>query len=135
MSVSLNSWHLSVEPTCHYTGIFNTRLARPEKGGLRGKLNEEELEKVLATYVKGRLSPGPDGIISELLKDTTCIKRKVILRWINGVLTSEEPGLRLSIKKVHGLVALLDGGSTDRASDYRPVVLLDSLFQLVSYII
>ncbi len=30
-----------------------TRLARPEKGGLRGKLTEEDLEKVLATYVKG----------------------------------------------------------------------------------
>jgi hypothetical protein len=38
-------------------GIFNTRLARPKKGGLRGKLTEEDLEKVLATYVKGRLSP------------------------------------------------------------------------------
>ncbi len=50
-------------------GIFNTRLARPDKAGLRGKLTEEELEKVLATYVKGRLSPGPDGIISELLKE------------------------------------------------------------------
>ncbi len=45
-------------------GIFKTRLARPDIGGLRGKLTEEELEKVLATYVKGRLSPGPDGIIA-----------------------------------------------------------------------
>ena len=106
-------------------GVFNTRLARPEKGGLRGTLTEEELEKVLSTYVKGRLSPGPDGVITELLKDTTCTERKVILLWINGVLTSEKPGLRLSVKEVHGLVALLHkgGGSTDRASDYRPVVL------------
>ena len=41
------------------------------------------------------------------------------------------------MKEVHGLVALLHkgGGSTDRASDYRPVVLLNSLFQLISYII
>jgi len=39
--------------------------------------------------------------------------------------------------EVYGLVALLHkgGGSKDRASDYRPVVLLNSLFQLVSYVI
>jgi hypothetical protein len=111
-------------------GIFNTRLSHPEKGGLRGSLTEEELEKVLATYVKGLLSPGPDGVITELLKDSTCTERRVILRWINGVLTAEESDLRLSVKEVHGLVALLhkDGGSTDRASDYRPVVLLKPCF-------
>jgi len=118
-------------------GIFDDRRARPDKGRLRGKLTEEELEKLLATYVKGRLSPGPDGIITELLKDATSTERRVILCWINEVLTSEEPGLRLSVKEVHGLVALLHkgGGSKDRASDYRPVVLLNSLFQLVSYVI
>jgi hypothetical protein len=41
--------------------IFNTRLVRPDKGCLRGELTEEELEKVLSLYVKGSLSPGPDG--------------------------------------------------------------------------
>ena len=118
-------------------GIFKTRLARPDKGRLRGKLTEEELEKVLATYVKGRLSPGPDGIISELLKDATSTERSIVLHWINEVLTSESPGHKLSVKEVHGLVALLHkgGGSTVRAENYRPVVLLNSLFQLVSYII
>jgi hypothetical protein len=57
----------------------------------------------------------------------------VILCCLNEVLTSEEPDLRLSVKEVHGLVALLHkgGGSKDRTSDYRPVVLLNSLFQLV----
>ena len=43
-------------------GIFqdiNTRWTRPEKGHLRGKITEEELDKVIATYVKGILSPGP----------------------------------------------------------------------------
>ena len=97
-------------------GIFNTRLTRPEKGGLRGKLTEEELEKVLETYVKGRLSPGPDVIISELLKDTTSTEQNVTLRWINEMITSEEPGRKLSVKEVHGLVALLHkgGGSTGR---------------------
>ena len=101
------------------------------------KVTEEELEKVLATYVKGRLSPGPDSIISELLKDATSTERSVLLHWINEVLTSEEPGRKLSITEVHGLVALLHkgGGSTDRAENYRPVVLLNILFQLVSYII
>jgi hypothetical protein len=61
----------------------------------------------------------------------------VILQWINEVLTSEEPGRKLSVTEVHGLVALLHrgGDSTDRTENYRPVVLLNSLFQLVSYII
>ncbi len=92
---------------------------------------------MVITYVKRWLSPGPDGIISELLKDTTSTGRRVILYWINRVLTSEDPGLRLSIKEVHGLVVFLHKGgeSTDRASDYRPVVLLNNLFQFVSYII
>ena len=118
-------------------GHFQHETSRPEKGGFGVKLTEEELEKVLSTCVEGRLSPGPDGIISEFLKDDTCTERKKILLWINGVITSEEPGLRLSIKETHGLVVLVhkDTGSTDRVSDYRPVVLLNSLFQIVSYII
>ncbi len=70
--------------------MFNTRRTHPEKGGLRGTLTEEELEKVLSTYVKGHLSPGPDGVITELLKDATCTERRVILLWINDVLTTEE---------------------------------------------
>jgi hypothetical protein len=118
-------------------GILKTRLARPDKGGVRGRLTEEELEKVLATYVKGRLSPGPDGIISELLKDTTSTERSIILQWIHEVLTTDNPGHKLSVKEVHGLVTLLHkgGGSTVRAENYSPVVLLNSLFQLISYII
>ncbi len=77
-------------------GVFNTRLARPDKGRLRGKLTDEEFEKLLSTYVKRNLSPGPDGVISELLWDATVTERRIILHWINKVLTSEEPGLRLS---------------------------------------
>ena len=79
----------------------------------------------------------PQDIISELLKDATSTERRVILQWINEVLTSEDPSRKLSVREVHGLVALLhkDGGSTVRAENYRPVVLLNSLFQLVSYII
>ncbi len=65
-----------------------------EQGRLRGKLIEEEFEKVLSTYVKGRLSPGPDGVISELLRGATSTERRIILHWINDVLTSDEPGLR-----------------------------------------
>ncbi len=86
---------------------------------------DEEFEKLLSTYVKGNLSPVPDGVISELLRDATVTERRIILHWINMVLTSEEPGLRLSLREVYGLVALLHkgGDSTDRASDYRPVVL------------
>ena len=91
----------------------------------------------LVTYVKGHLSPGPDDIITEFLKDTTCTERKVILHWINGVITGKDPDIRLSVKEVHGRVALLhkDGDSTDRVSDYHPVVLPYNLFQLISCII
>ena len=90
----------------------------------------------LVTYVKGHLSPGPDDIITEFLKDTTCTERKVILHWINGVITGKDPDIRLSVKEVHGRVALLhkDGDSTDRVSDYHPVVLTNNLFQIISYI-
>ena len=70
------------------------RFDRPEKGRLRGKFTEEELEKVPSTYVKGSLSPGPHGVISELLRDATSTERQIILYWINKVLTSDEPGLR-----------------------------------------
>jgi hypothetical protein len=93
-------------------GIFKTRLARPDKGRLRCDLTEEEEEKVLATYVKDRLSPGPDGIIFELLKDATSTERRVILQWINEVLTSEDPSRKLSVREVHGLVTLLHKGGT-----------------------
>jgi hypothetical protein len=60
-----------------------------------------------------------------------------MFHWINEIMTSEDPDRKLSITEVHGLVALLHkgGGSTVRSENYRPVVLLNSLFQLVSYII
>ncbi len=48
--------------------VFNTRLTRPEKDRLRDKRTDQEFEKLLSTYVKGNLSPGPDGVISELLQ-------------------------------------------------------------------
>lgn len=74
-----------------------------------------------------RLSSGPDGIISELLRDATSTEREVILHWLNEVLASDEPGLRISMKEVHGPVTLMHKGgdpdSTDRASS---VVLLNS---------
>jgi len=56
----------------------------------------------LATSVKGHLSPDPACIISELLWDVTSTERKIILHWINEVLTSDDPGLRISMMKVHG---------------------------------
>ena len=61
----------------------------------------------------------------------------MILQVINEVLTSEEPGRKLSVTEVYGLVEFLHkgGDSTDRVENYRPVVLLNSLFQLVCYII
>ena len=61
-------------------GVFNTRLVRPDKGRLGGKLTEEKLEKLLSTYVKGNLSPGPDGVISEILRDATGTERRIILQ-------------------------------------------------------
>ena len=68
--------------------------------------------------MKGRLVthlfPGPDGIIPELLWDVTNTEREVILHWIKEVLTSDEPGLRTSMKEVHGQVTLLyKGGDLD----------------------
>jgi hypothetical protein len=92
---------------------------------------------LLSTYVKGNLSPGPDGVISEILRDGTDTERRIILQWINEVLTLEESGFRLSLREVYGRVDVLHKGgvSTDRAGDYRPVVLLNSLFQLISYVI
>jgi len=57
--------------------IFNTRLARPEKDAFEASSHRKELDMVLTTYMKGHLSPDPDGIISELLWDTTSTERKI----------------------------------------------------------
>ncbi len=63
----------------------------------------------------------------------------MVLQWINEVITSDDHRTRSQTlgQEVHGLVALLHkgGGSTVRAENYRPIVLLNSRFQLVSYII
>jgi hypothetical protein len=44
-----------------------------------------------------------------LLKDATSTERSIILQWINEVLTTDNPGHKLSVKEVHGLVWLLGG--------------------------
>ncbi len=94
------------------TGNLQHETGPPGQGRTQGQTDWRGTGKgVTPTYVKGHLSPGPDVIISELLKDTISTERRVILHWINGVLTSEEPGLRLSMKEVHGLVALLHKAS------------------------
>jgi len=115
------------------------RTASGTQGRLRGALTSQEIAKYVEHCLKPGKAPGPDKCPNELLKTMSDEEFLIVQAWVNGILTLPEKPIdtaRQSRSTMNGTISQLHkGGSTNKTSDQRPVVLLNSRYQLLNYII
>jgi len=115
------------------------RAASGTQGRLRGALTSQEIAKYVEHCLKPGKAPGPDICPNELLKTMSDEEFLIVQAWVNEILTLPEKTIntvRQSRSTMHGTISQLHkGGSTNQTSDQRPVVLLNSVYQLLNYII
>ena len=84
-------------------------------------------------------APGPDKCPNELLKTMSDEEFLIVQVWVTEILTLPKKTIettRQSQSTMNGTISQLhEGGITNKTSDQRPVVLLNSGYQLLNYII
>jgi len=115
------------------------RTANGTQGRLCGALASQKVAKYVEYCLKPGKSPGPDKCPNELLKTTSDEGFLIVQAWVSEILTLPEKPIDTVCKSqstMNGTISQLDkGGSTNKTSDQRPVVLLNSGYQLLNYII
>jgi len=113
------------------------RTASGTQSRLRGALTSQEIAKYVEHCLKPDKAPGPDKCPNELLKTISGEEFLIVQAWVNEILTLPEKAIdtaRQSQSTMNGTVSQLHkGGSTNKTSDQRPVVLLNSGYQLLNY--
>jgi len=114
-------------------------IASGTQGRLRGALTSQEIAKYVEHCLKPGKAPGPDECPNELLKTMSDEEFLIVQAWVNEILTVPVETIdtaRQSRSTINGTISHLHkGGSTNKTSDERPVVLLNSGYQLLNYII
>jgi hypothetical protein len=95
------------------------------------------MQKICDHYLKNNKSPGPDSFQDELIKTMPSEQLKVIQQWLNEILGTGEIVTKVTEEDMTGVLSLLHKGDplADQPSHWRPVVLLNSMNQLVAYIV
>jgi len=114
--------------------IDTYRTAEDQPGRLRrGESTSQEIKKYVATCLKPGKSTGPDRCPNELTRTMTDEEFQIVKMWVNEILTEDTIQQR---ETTNGTISQLHkGGGTNRQSDQRPVVLLNSVYQLLNYVI
>jgi len=113
--------------------IDTYRTAEHQPGRLRGELTSQEINKYFAMCLKPGACTGSDRCPSELTKTMTGEEFQTVKMWVNEILTEDTSGQRA---RMNGTISqLLRGGGTNKTSDRRLVVLLNSVYQLLNYVI
>jgi len=96
---------------------------------LRGKLTSQEI----AMCLEPGKSTGQDRCPNEVSKTMTDEEFQIVKMWVNEILTEDTNRQRATMK---GTISQLHkGGGTNKTSDQGPVVLLNSVYQLLNYVI
>jgi hypothetical protein len=89
-------------------------------------------------YLKPGKAPGPSKVPNDLIKKESSIEMKILRAWTDQILVTEKltPDI-LCEEDVHGVISLFHkgGGTTIHPSDWSPVVLMDSMNQLLGDIV
>jgi len=100
---------------------------------LRGELTSQEIKKHVAMCLKSGKSTGPDRCPNELTKTMTDEEFKIVKMWVNKILSKDTSRQRATINSTISQVN--KGGGTNLTSDQRPVVLPNSVYELLNYVI
>ena len=105
--------------------------------GLRGPVKDSEMQKISDNYLKNNKAPGPDSFQAELIKTMSPKQLQVIQKWLNEILATGDIVTKVTEEDMTGILSLLHKGGPlgDQPSHWRPVVLLNTMNQLVAYIV
>ena len=109
------------------------RTEEHQPGRLRGELTSQEIKKYVAMCSKPGKSKGPDRGPNELTKTMTDEGFQIVKLWVNEISREDSSRQRETMNST--ISQLYKGGGTNRPSDQRPVVLLNSEYQLMNYVI
>jgi hypothetical protein len=95
------------------------------------------MQKIADHYLKNNKAPGPDSFQAELIKTMPPEQLKVIQQWLNEILGTGEIATEVMQEDMTGFLSLLHKGGpmADQPSHWRPVVLLNTMNQLLAYVI
>jgi hypothetical protein len=95
------------------------------------------MRKIADNYLKNNKAPGPDSFQAELIKTMPLEQLKVIQQWLNEVLATGKIVTKVTEEDMTGILSLLHKGGplANESSHWRPVVLLNSMNQLIAYIL
>ena len=109
------------------------RTAEHQPGRLRGEITSQEIKKYVAMCLKPGKSTGLDKCPNELTKKITDEEFQILRMWVNDFSTEDTSRQRATRNGT--ILQLHKGGGTSETSDQRPVVLLNSVYQLLNYVI
>jgi len=113
--------------------IDTYRTAEQQPGRLRGELTSQEIKKYVAICLKAGKSTGPDRFPNELTKTMTDKEFQIVKMCVNEILTEDTSRQR---ETMNGTISQLHkGGGRNKPSDQQRVVLLNSVYQLLNYVI
>ena len=118
-------------------GVFAKKIAAHKGYRLRGEITKDEMGKYVKNYLKAGKAGGLDGATAETLKSMSDEEMDIMRLWVNSILTTEKSQQSMTAKDMLGRIRMLHkGGSTaHKPSDWRPVVLLNTVNQLVMHIL
>jgi len=111
--------------------IYRTAEHQPSR--LRGELTSQENKKYVAMCLKPGKSTGPDKCPNKLTKTMTDELFQIVKMSVKEILTEDTSRQRKTMNST--ISQLHKGGGTNKPSDQRPVVLLNSVYQLLNYVI
>ena len=115
------------------------RSASVSQCRLCNALTTQEIAKYVKHCLKPGKAPGPDKCPNELLKSMSDEEFLIVQAWVNEILTLPEKTIetaRQSRSTMNGTISQLHkGDSSNISSDQRLVVLFNSGYQLLNYII
>jgi len=113
--------------------IDTYRTAEHQPGRLRGELTSQEIKKYVAMCLNPGESTGPDRCPNELTKTMTDEEFQILKMCVNEFLTEDTSRQRATM---NGTISQLHKGEgTDKTSDQWPVVLLNSVYLVLNYVI
>jgi len=128
-----NKGEISILPVMVKLLIDTYRTGEHHPGRFRRELTGQKIKKYVAMCLKPGKSTGPDRCPNELTKTMTDEQFQIVKMWVHEILKKDTSRQRAMM---NGTISqLLKIGGTNKTSDQQPVVLLNSVYQLLNYVI